>query len=75
MRNTDDDLIRRLEAREASHRRSVQAEHGPILAQAPVEDRGTFAARAGRWRARTTGREATDSAELIRADRDRDYRT
>ena len=35
--------------------------------------RASFAERAARWRHLTAGRETTDSAELIRADRDRDH--
>jgi hypothetical protein len=72
MRDIDDDLIHRLEEREASPRGRGAAP--PDTAQAPLADRGSFAERAARWRARTAGRHATDSAELIGADRDRDDR-
>jgi plasmid stability protein len=54
--------------------RSAEAEHSAILEQALRPGRETFAERAARWRRLTTGRETPDSAELIRADRDRDHR-
>jgi hypothetical protein len=44
-----------------------------ILQEALCAERASFAERAARWRQLTAGRETTDSAELIRADRDRDH--
>lgn len=70
VRNLDDDLIRRLKARG----RSAEAEHREILERALRPGAKSFAERAARWRRLTAGRETTDSAELIRADRDRDHR-
>lgn len=75
VRNIDDALIHLLEQRAAAHRRSIEAEHRMILQEALLAEDGIFARRARRWRCRTAGRHATDSAELIRADRDRDHQT
>jgi plasmid stability protein len=73
VRNVDDELIRRLKERAAAHGRSAEAEHRTILEQALRPGSEPFVERAARWRSLTAGREATDSAELIRADRDRDH--
>jgi plasmid stability protein len=73
VRNVDDDLIRRLKERAAAHGRSAEAEHRIILEKALCCGGESFAERAARWRRLTAGRETTDSAELIRADRDRDH--
>jgi antitoxin FitA len=73
VRNVEDDLIRRLKERAAAHGRSAEAEHRCILEQALRASGESFAERAARWRRLTAGREATDSAELIRTDRDRDH--
>jgi plasmid stability protein len=74
VRNVDDHLIHRLKERAAAHGRSAEAEHRLILEQALASGARSFAERAAEWRRRTGGRETTDSAELIRADRDRDHR-
>jgi plasmid stability protein len=73
VRKLDDDLIRRLKQRAAAAGRSVEAEHRAIL-EATLRRPGAadFAERAKRLRARTGGRKTSDSAELVRADRDRD---
>jgi plasmid stability protein len=73
VRNLDDDLIRRLKEQATAHGRSAEAEHRMILECALRPASESFAERAARWRRRTAGRESTDSAELIRADRDRDH--
>jgi len=73
VRNVDEDLIRRLKECAAAHGRSAEAEHRLILQEALCAGRASFAERAARWRHLTAGRETTDSAELIRADRDRDH--
>lgn len=75
VRNVDDDLIRRLKERAAAHERSAEAEHRAILEGALRPGGRGFAERAARWRRLTAGREATDSAELIRGDRDRDHQS
>jgi antitoxin FitA len=73
VRNLDDDLIRRLKERAAAHGRSAEAEHRAILERVLRPGGEDFVERAARWRRLTAGRETTDSAELIRADRDRDH--
>jgi antitoxin FitA len=73
VRNVDDDLILRLKERAAAHGRSAEAEHRIILERALCSGGESFAERAARWRRLTAGRDTTDSAELIRADRDRDH--
>lgn len=73
VRNVDDDLILRLKQRAAAHGCSAEAEHRTILERALRHGGESFADRAARWRRVTEGRETTDSAELIRADRDRDH--
>jgi plasmid stability protein len=74
VRNVDDNLIRRLKEQAAAKGWSAEAEHRAILERALRPGGESFADRAARWRRLTAGREATDSAELIRADRDRDHR-
>ena len=69
-RDVADDLIRRLKEGAAAHGHSTEAEHRAILERALRPGRDSFAERARRWRRVTAGREATDRAELIRADRD-----
>ncbi|HYZ27173.1 MAG TPA: hypothetical protein VE597_09720 [Geminicoccaceae bacterium] len=73
VRNVDEELVRRLKERAAAKGLSAEAEHRAILEQALRPGGESFAERAARWRRLTAGRETTDSAELIRADRDRDH--
>lgn len=74
VRRVDEDLIRRLKQRAAAAGRSVEAEHRALLEAALRPGVADFAERARQLRARTRGGKTTDSAELIRADRDRDHR-
>jgi plasmid stability protein len=71
--NVDDGLIRRLRKRAAAPGHSAEAEHHLIVRQALGAGGEASAGQAARWRRLTAGRETTDSAELIRADRDRDH--
>jgi antitoxin FitA len=73
VRNVDEDLIRRLKERAAAHGRSAEAEHRAILEQALRPGAESFIEKAARLRETMKGRVTTDSAELIRADRDRDH--
>jgi plasmid stability protein len=73
VRSVDDQLIRVLKQRAASHGRSAEAEHRELLREALSEagtDRQSVAARAAALRQRL--RSSIDSTDLIRADRDRD---
>jgi plasmid stability protein len=72
VRGLDDRLIQTLKQRAARGGRSAEAEHRAILEQALRLEIETFAEAAARLRGRTP-KQATDSAELIRHDRDRDH--
>ena len=70
VRGLDDRLIRLLKQRAARTGRSAEAEHRAILEHALSSDAEPFAEAAARLRARTPP-QSTDSADLIRRDRDR----
>jgi plasmid stability protein len=73
VRDLDAELVQLLKQRAASHQRSAQAEHRSIL-EAVLRPKGeSFAVRARRLADETRGRRSIDSADLIRADRDRDH--
>ena len=72
VRGLDERLIQALKQRAARLCRSAEAEHRLILEQALSPETETFAQAAARLRARTPP-QATDSADLIRLDRDRDH--
>ncbi len=74
VRKLDSDLVKRLKIRAAHHSRSAEAEHRAILEAALRAETSDFWQRAASLRAATRGRTSTDSASLIRADRDRDHR-
>ena len=71
VRGVDSALIDTLRRRAARSGRSVEAEHRAILEQALLPEVEGFAAAAARLRARTP-RQASDSADLVRQDRERD---
>jgi plasmid stability protein len=73
VRDLDDALIKRLKERAARHGRSMESEHRRLLEEALNPPSDAFFEQAARLRAETRGTEQTDSAELIRADRDRDH--
>ena len=70
VRKVATELVRTLKLRAAAHGRSAEAEHREILREALIEGEADFAARAKSLRRRL--RSTVDSADLIRADRDRD---
>jgi plasmid stability protein len=72
VRNVSEQVVRALKQRAAAHGRSAEAEHREILRKALAEGEADFQARAGALRRRL--RSSVDSAETIRADRDRDSR-
>jgi plasmid stability protein len=74
VRNLDRELVRRLKIRAAEHNRSAEAEHRAILEAALRSSAGGFWEQAAALRRATRGRAATDSAVLIRHDRDRNHR-
>ena len=73
VRNIEDRVVAALKRQAAAHGRSAEAEHREILRRTLLAEeraRERFAVRAARLRSRL--RSEIDSAELIRADRDRD---
>jgi plasmid stability protein len=74
VRKLDSELVRRLRTRAVQHGRSAEAEHRAILEAALRPQESDFWQRARQMREATRGRSATDSALLIRDDRDRDHR-
>ncbi len=74
VRNLDEGVVKRLKERAKSQGRSLQSEVKVILQQAADEPKLDHAAAlklADEIRARLGGRMLSDSAELIREDRDR----
>lgn len=70
VRNVSVELVRSLKQRAAAHGRSAEAEHREILRQALLEGAEAFETRARALRERLHS--SVDSADIIRADRDRD---
>jgi plasmid stability protein len=73
VRNVDDRVVRALKRRAADHGQSAEAEHREILRRALLQEDRTRESVAARARAlRRRLKSGIDSADLIRADRDRD---
>lgn len=70
VRKVSDELVGALKRRAAVHGRSAEAEHRNILRAALLGAEDDFAVRTEALRRRL--RSSIDSAEMIRADRDRD---
>lgn len=70
VRNVAAELVRTLKERAAAHGRSAEAEHREILREALLDGQEAFATRAKALRRRL--RSTVDSADVIRAERDRD---
>jgi len=73
VRNLPDDVVARLKARAASRRRSLEQELRDILSEAARPSREEILADFDRIRAMTPKVPQTDSAELIREERDRGW--
>jgi antitoxin FitA len=71
VRNLDDDTVRRLKERARRKGHSLEHELRQILADAATQELAAFKAQAAAVRARYEGRAQTDSALLLREDRDR----
>jgi len=71
VRRIDPEVVRRLKLRAAQHGRSAEAEHRAILERVLGTGSDDFWAEAARLREKTRGRSYTDSADLVREDRDR----
>ncbi len=73
VRNVNEQVVRALKQRAATHGRSAEAEHRELLRNALLPGQESFAARARALRERL--RSSVDSSVVIRADRDRDARS
>lgn len=74
VRRLDADLVRRLKIQAARKGHSAEAEHRAILEAALRPKKATFWSAAQKLRQATEGTRQTDSTDLIRADRDRDWK-
>lgn len=74
VRRLKDDVVHQLKVRAAHNKRSAEAEHRAILEAVLRPDATDFWDRAAELRAATRGRKASDSATILREDRDRDHR-
>jgi antitoxin FitA len=74
VRNIPDDVVVRLKARAARQKRSLEQELREILSEAARPSREEILADIDRIRAMTPKVPQTDSAELIREERDRGWR-
>ena len=72
VRQVTDRIVRELKQRAAANGRSAEAEHREILRRALRGSSEDFATRAAALRERLVS--TVDSTEVIRADRDRDFR-
>lgn len=70
VRNVNEQVVRVLKQRAATHGRSAEADHRELLRNALLPGQESFAARAKTLRRPL--RSSVDSSVLIRADRDRD---
>ena len=70
VRNLDDDVLKELKAAAKAHGRSLQAEIHEVLRNASARRLAETRRLSGRWLKRLAGSSHTDSAALIREDRD-----
>ena len=70
VRNIPRDVVEALKARAAANGRSAEAEHRLILEQALRKGRAGFREKARAFRDATRERKLSDSADLIRTERD-----
>jgi len=70
VRNLDDDVLKQLKAAARAHRRSLQAEIHHVLQTATARRLAETRRLSARWLKRLRGSSQTDSAALIREDRD-----
>ncbi len=71
VRDIDPKVVQRLKARAREHGRSLQKEVKLILEESAPATRSEILALLNNWRDRLSGRTFTDSADLIREDRER----
>ena len=70
VRNLDDDVLKQLKAAAKAHGRSLQAEIHEVLRNASVRRLAETRRLSTLWLKRLSGSTQTDSAALIREDRD-----
>ena len=70
VRDVPEDVAATLKKRAKKNGRSTEAEHRAILVEALKPKQGNFWEEAARLRDQLKGRKLTDSAKLIRQDRD-----
>ena len=70
VRNLDDDVLKELKAAAKAHGRSLQAEIHEVLRNASARRRAQTRGLSARWLKRLRGSTQSDSAALIREDRD-----
>lgn len=70
IRNLDDDVLKQLKAAAKAHGRSLQAEIHEVLRNACARRLAETRRLSARWLERLRGSTQTDSARLIRQDRD-----
>ncbi len=71
LRDLDEKVLRRLKTAARANRRSLQAEIHDALAQASARSLAATRRLSARWLKRLQGRAHSDSAALIREDRER----
>src|SRR5207244_4939770 len=74
VRGVDDRIVAALKLRAAKHRRSAEAEHRAILEGALGENASDFWKDAEKMRAELAGRQHSDSADILRVERDNRHR-
>ena len=70
IRDLDDEVLRQLKAAARAHGRSLQAEIHDVLHRAGTRSLAETRRVSARWMRRLRGRAVSDSAALVREDRD-----
>ena len=70
VRNLDDEVLQRLKAAAKAHGRSLQAEIHEVLRNASARRQAETRRLSAQWLKRLRGRPQSDSAALIREERD-----
>ncbi len=70
IRDLDDDVLKQLKAAAKANRRSLQAEIHDVLRRANTRNLAETRRLSSKWLKRLGGSEQSDSAALIREDRD-----
>ena len=70
IRDLDDDVLKQLKAAAKANHRSLQAEIHEVLRRANTRNLAETRRLSARWLKRLSGSDQSDSADLIRKDRD-----